>query len=288
MAVVFLVPPKAVAQQENKGRPAAAPAPAGPDLCRTIAQVAVDNELPVDFFMRLIWQESRFNPSAVSPKGAQGIAQFMPATAAQRGLANPFEPAEALRESASYLRELRATFGGNLGLAAAAYNAGPGRIEGWVAGHRTLPSETQAYVRIVTGHPAESWVGNPSLQLQVYAAAKPPPCSEIAGLIASAPARRTPTVNPAWGPWGIQLAGNWNQGRVLASYERIRRQFEGILKDRLPLVLRTTVRRGRSASKYMMRVSENSRQQADTLCDRLRMAGGACVVLRNPPTARFN
>src|SRR5262245_55321198 len=75
---------------------------------RTPAQAAADNDLPEEFFTRLIWQESRFDPTAVSPAGAQGIAQFMPQTAAMRGLINAFEPLQALRESASYLRELRA------------------------------------------------------------------------------------------------------------------------------------------------------------------------------------
>ena len=90
--------------------------PSANTVCRALVQAATDNELPIEFFTRLIWQESRFNPGAVSPKGAAGIAQFMPRTAAERGLADPFEPLQALRESASYLRELRTTFRGNLGL----------------------------------------------------------------------------------------------------------------------------------------------------------------------------
>src|SRR5262249_44340733 len=136
------------------------------DMCRVLAQAAADNGLPVEFFSRLIWQESRFDPGAVSPKGALGIAQFMPRTALARGLVNPFEPLQALRESASYLRELRTTFRGNLGLAAAAYNAGPGQVEAWLAGRRFLPGETQAYVRIVTGYTAEAWTLQPSPQLE--------------------------------------------------------------------------------------------------------------------------
>ena len=103
--------------------------PSVDEICRTLAQAAADNDLPEEFFTRLIWQESRFDPKAVSPMGAQGIAQFMPATAAMRGLVNAFEPLQALRESASYLSELRTTFHGNLGLAAAAYNAGPAAVE---------------------------------------------------------------------------------------------------------------------------------------------------------------
>ena len=80
--------------------------------------------------------------SQVSPKGAEGIAQFMPHTASWHGLADPFEPVEALRHSAAYLRELLDRFG-NLGLAAAAYNAGPGRVSAWLTNHRALPAETQ-------------------------------------------------------------------------------------------------------------------------------------------------
>jgi soluble lytic murein transglycosylase-like protein len=63
----------------------------------------------------VIWQESRFNALAVSPKGAAGIAQFMPATASWHGLADPFDPTESLRHSAAYFRELLNRFG-NLGL----------------------------------------------------------------------------------------------------------------------------------------------------------------------------
>src|SRR5262249_33824167 len=131
--------------------------PSVDEICRTLADAAADNELPEEFFTRLIWQESRFDPRAVSPAGAQGIAQFMPQTAATRGLTTAFEPLPALRDSASSLRELRPPSRGSLGLAAAAYNAGPAQVEAWLAGRRTLPFETQAYVRMVTGYPAEAW-----------------------------------------------------------------------------------------------------------------------------------
>jgi soluble lytic murein transglycosylase-like protein len=65
----------------------------------------------------------------------------MPATARWRGLADPFDPLEAIAQSAKLLRDLRREFG-NLGLAAAAYNAGPGRVRDWLAGRRGLPRET--------------------------------------------------------------------------------------------------------------------------------------------------
>ena len=113
---------------------------------------------PVDYFLRLISQESGFNPNSISRAGAQGIAQFMPATASDRGLKDPFDPAEALPKSAELLNELKEHFG-NLGLAAAAYNAGPERVRKWLAGESRLPQETLNYVRIVTGREAADWAG---------------------------------------------------------------------------------------------------------------------------------
>src|SRR5882724_9509279 len=95
-------------------------------LCTLIETAATENNLPVGFFTRLIWKESRFRSEAVSPKGAQGIAQFMPGTAEERGLEDPFDTATAIPASAHFLAELSQRFG-NLGLAAAAYNAGPER-----------------------------------------------------------------------------------------------------------------------------------------------------------------
>ena len=268
--------------------------PSVDDICRTLAQAAADNELPEEFFTRLIWQESRFDPAAVSPAGAQGIAQFMPQTAAMRGLTNAFEPLQALRESAGYLRELRTTFRGNLGLAAAAYNAGPSQVEAWLAGRSRLPGETQAYVRIVTGYTAEAWNAKPLPQLPSSNASSGNAssgnapenastgarCVELAKLMIDSPQRRIPlTSDPAWGPWGVQLAGNWSEGRVLATYEQLRRKYEAVLGDRLPLVLPS---RRHDLPTFAVRVSEKNRADANALCARLLAAGGACVVFRNP------
>src|SRR5215217_2420924 len=126
------------------------------ELCDTLISSARANDIPVVFFTNLIWQESRFNPRAVSRAGAQGMAQFMPQTAAAAGLENPFDPSQALPASARLLRQLHDQFG-NVGLAAAAYNAGPGRILKWLANRASLPRETRDYVVTITGHPAEHW-----------------------------------------------------------------------------------------------------------------------------------
>src|SRR5262245_43568640 len=71
---------EAAQRTEGQGRPASGPIAAS-ELCPALEQAAAENGLPFDFFVRVIWQESRFDALAVSPKGAQGIAQFMPRTA---------------------------------------------------------------------------------------------------------------------------------------------------------------------------------------------------------------
>ncbi|QOZ11190.1 lytic transglycosylase domain-containing protein [Bradyrhizobium sp. CCBAU 51765] len=134
-------------------------APASPteQFCHALREAAESSGIPVPFFARLIWQESRFKSDEVSHAGAQGVAQFMPETAAEVGLDDPFDPMKALPASAKFLRKLRDVFG-NLGLAAAAYNAGPGRIQKWLARESELPRETRDYVRIITGTKAEDWI----------------------------------------------------------------------------------------------------------------------------------
>lgn len=75
-------------------------------ICALIESAAAAHGIPIDFFTRLIWKESAFRQNAVSPKGAQGIAQFMPATAALRQLVDPFDPVQAIPASAHYLKDL--------------------------------------------------------------------------------------------------------------------------------------------------------------------------------------
>jgi hypothetical protein len=142
---------------------------AGPEstvasICALVEEAAQAHGLPLDFFARLIWQESRFNPALVGPttrngQHAQGIAQFMPDTAKARGVFDPFDPSAALPKSAEFLRDLRARFG-NLGLAAAAYNAGPKRVRDWLAGRSSLPGQTRTYVSTITGRSADDWARN--------------------------------------------------------------------------------------------------------------------------------
>src|SRR4029079_11408621 len=152
------------------------------EICDTLVQAALSNDLPVPFFIRLIYQESTFRPAAISMAGALGIAQFMPETAAHRRLDNPFDPAQAIPASAKLLRDHYRRYG-HLCLAAAAYNAGPRRVDEWRAKKGPMPQETQDYVKVITGFPVETWnvplAGGPAIKVQQGA-----PCQEAAGLLA--------------------------------------------------------------------------------------------------------
>jgi hypothetical protein len=150
-------------------------------ICDAVKAAAEENAIPIGFFVRLLWQESRFRSKEVSSAGAQGIAQFMPQTAIEMGLKNPFDPLQAIPASARFLRKLYDRFG-NLGLAAAAYNAGGGRIEKWLSRRNSLPKETQAYVRIITGHKAEAWIDEESTVHMPTDLPQKAPCEGVGGL----------------------------------------------------------------------------------------------------------
>ncbi|MGE0854194.1 MAG: lytic transglycosylase domain-containing protein [Hyphomicrobiaceae bacterium] len=241
------------------------------DLCRALAQAAADNELP-EVFTRLIWQESRFDPAAISPAGAQGIAQFMPQTAATRGLDNAFEPLQALRESASYLRELRAAFRGNLGLGAAAYNAGPGQVAAWLTGHRHLPGETRAYIRTITGHTAEAWVSQPP-QWHAANALAGMLRVDLARLMSDRPQQRTLRASgPTWRPWVVQLAGTWSEARVLANYQHLGAGTMAVPGSLMPLAQNA---HRHAPPTLIVPISRSRHMRADSPFARLQVRGGS-------------
>jgi hypothetical protein len=286
--LVFLVAAAGMTERANAAEPdevGAADQPRSQPLttetiCQALAVAAAQNELPTDFFVRLIWQESRFNPAAVSRAGAQGVAQFMPATANWRGLANPFDALEAIAESAKLLRDLRLEFG-NLGLAAAAYNAGSGRVRDWLVGRRALPGETIAYVRIVTGYAPEHWTGT-SASIGELQSAKPVPCREIAGiagLIASTP----PPASKPTPVWGAELVGGPTDETALAAYRRLEQKYASILGGRYPFIVHHGLGRG-SMGWAHVRVGADDRPNAAKLCAELRGAGVSyCEVQRTRP-----
>ena len=266
-------PPTAVRNAQS-GKP-----PTADEICRTIEQSAAENGLPVEFFARVIWQESRFNAFAVSNKGAQGIAQFMPRTADARGLADPFEPIEALHHAASYLHDLMAQFG-NLGLAAAGYNAGPGRVSAWLAGKRTLPGETRNYVAIITGWTVDEWASPSPPQKAETTIPQGVPCTQLAHLIL-APKDKAQQIAAHVPRWGAQLTSNWSESRAWETYRLLQRQYASLIGNREPIVLHGRLPGMGAATRTIIRIGDDNRAPLDTLCNKLIAAGGACVVLRN-------
>ncbi len=253
--------------------------PTADDICRAVEQDAAENELPVEFFARVIWQESRFNAQAVSRKGAQGIAQFMPATADYRGLVDPFDAIEALHHSASYLRDLKVQFG-NLGLAAAAYNAGPGRVAAFLANHRALPSETRNYVAIITGWTADDWASASPPKISETTIPQGVPCTRLANLIL-APKKEAQRIAGYVPRWGMQLTANWSESKAWAIYRLIQKQYAALIGDREPIVIRSRGIGLASAVRYNIRIDDDDRSYLEKFCTKLIAAGGACVVLRN-------
>jgi hypothetical protein len=279
------------AQAEEKPAPPADAGEATESICLLIESAAAANGLPLEFFARVIWRESRYKPDAVGPltrrgERAQGIGQFMPGTAAERRLLDPFDPVEALPKSAEFLRDLRGQFG-NLGLAAAAYNAGPQRVRDWLARRRTLPRETRNYVRAVTGRPADEWaaVGRASPGDQKGPPA--PPCNEVTALIKRAPntfvAELERRVSEgAASPWGVQLSAGFSRGKALTIYAAIERKYRAVLAGHDPMIIRARLLSRGTSAFYQVRVGAGTRTDADKLCANLRAVGGHCLVLRNP------
>jgi len=269
---------------QQAGLALAGPKPFVDIVCPIMQQQAEARDLPPMPFVRLIWKESRFNPRAVSPKGAQGIAQFMPGTAAERGLYDPFEPKQAIVHSASLLADLRREFG-NFGLAAAAYNAGAERVRAWLAGSSGLPYETRDYVQFITGRAAEEWkLAETELPttLKVAGAEVQESCRKLAPLVVRAVYETEPlTASGAWRPWGVHVSTSFSKAKALAQFGRLRQQHASLLGERDPFVVpQRNLSRGRRAL-YLVQIGADSRADADKLCAKLRAKGGACIVQKN-------
>jgi soluble lytic murein transglycosylase-like protein len=136
----FFVPPPAAY---------ACPPVAQPELSRMIDSVAREHSVDASLVREVARQESAFRPCAVSPKGAQGLMQLMPATQAQLEVRDPFDPQESLSAGAKLLKQLLDRYHGDLALALSAYNAGITRVD------RTFSvpeiPETKDYVSDILG-----------------------------------------------------------------------------------------------------------------------------------------
>ncbi|MEM9584243.1 MAG: lytic transglycosylase domain-containing protein [Pseudomonadota bacterium] len=251
------------------------------DMCQMLRDAARRHYLDEGFLTRLIWQESRFDPNALSPTGARGIAQFTDTTAAARGLDDSFNPAESIERSARYLSHLRQE-NGNLGLAAMAYDAGEARAFGFMAGNVPLPQNTRDYVQIITGLSAETWRNDPP-DRHDFRLSKEQPFLEACYALAQD--RRLMQLTPpghAFAPWGVQVAFGRTEKTARAQARHATESCQGLVRhDQLQLIpLRNRVA-GRKGY-WMARLAAADKQAAMALCTALRQQNCPCRVVQNP------
>jgi hypothetical protein len=262
-------------------------------VCRLIESAARENHLPVGFLTRIIWRESSFRAGVVSPAGAEGIAQFMPQTAQARGLADPFDPEEAIPKAARLLDDLRRQFG-SLGVAAAAYNAGPARVANWRRGQGELPAETRAYVRFVTEGEVDMSSGSGGStppdetghELAPDFAPGPSASQSCVALTAELRRDRGGGLGEGLGPaplapWGVQLAGNFSKAQALAAFARQGQRYAAVIGEVRPMIIGRLLRSRGTRPFYQIRLPAASRQIAEALCGRIQAAGGNCVAMRS-------
>ena len=251
------------------------------DLCQLIDITTGHHSLDTGFFARLIWQESRFDPNALSHANARGIAQFIPSTAALRGLRNPYNPADALTHSAQYLAELAQRFG-NIGMAAVAYNGGENRATGFIAQTGGLASETIEYVQIITGLSAETWRDTPPAALDLRLSkttAFMPACIQLAQGRRLSPLPRPPRQTK---PWGVQLAFGSTKSQARQRFAQRTARCAATIKGETPEFVQVKNRVSGRKGYIMARLGRTSRDSADALCARLRQSGCPCAVYKNP------
>ena len=250
------------------------------DVCTAIERAATEAQIDPHFFARLLWKESLFEPSAISPAGAQGIAQFMPETARIVGLDDPYNPAKAIVASARYLRRLTDGFG-NIGLAAVAYNGGETRAATFIGGGTVLPWETQDYVEAITGHNAWKWRDEPPAPdtLDLRLKGDTPFRDACVTLAGNRTLKEFKTPERAW-PWGVILASHPQQSGASRQVSALNRQLRPILAGKRVAYVRKKIS-GMPKSLYTAQVGYGSKAEAFAFCARLRAAGGRCMVLKN-------
>lgn len=250
------------------------------DTCNAIQTFATRHGLNPDFFARLIWQESRFDPNARSPAGAQGIAQFIPSTARLRGLKDVYNPAEALEHSAQYLAEMTNAYG-NLGLAAVGYNGGERRAEGLIAGTGGLARETVDYVRIITGVPHQNWVQTPFPDPDLRLSKTLPFDKACFDLARNRRMTDLKSYEPKIKPWGIQMAFGVTQDAARAKFSRMTRACSGLVGKQTPDLVFKKSRASPQGGYFMARLGRDSRDAAWRDCAQFKKSGCVCAVYRN-------
>ena len=252
-------------------------------VCQRLKTAAIIYGLPPGFLARLIWKESRFNPGAISPKGAEGIAQFMPGTAELYKLENPFEPHSAIVAAAQYLSDLHQEFG-NLGLAAAGYNAGPGRVAAWLGDRSHMPAETQDFVETITGYSVVDWkkedLPKPDFRLDkkldFETACKKFPILFKASGVYAANGDTVPLK-----AWGVHLAADFSRSKAMNNFKSLQRRFPTVLGNYKPSIRRKINYSFGRKPRHEIQIGTKSRAAGEKLCRNLKKLGGACLVLKN-------
>ena len=255
-------------------------------LCRMIEGAAASHRMPVDFFTRSSGRRAAFGRARRAGRGRRAWRSSCRGPPRERGLADPFDPEQAIPKSAELLDELRGRFG-NLGLAAAAYNGGPARVEAWLAGRGGLPARHAIMSR---ASPAARRTTGPRRARRcrpMQPEGPPTKCLVLVAAFRRGSDRRMieayggPIEESPLAPWGVQLAGNFSKERALASYARARARHADILREVVPMVIGTRMRSRGTRAFYRVRIPAATRQAAVDICGRLHKAGGACVVLKS-------
>ena len=246
-------------------------------LCLMIESAAKANDLPLAFFSRVIWQEGHFQINTVGPQREPMITGAWP-------VLDPFDPVQALPKAAEFLSGLRERFG-NLGLAAAAYHIGPERLQAWLAGTGAMPEETRDYVIAVTGASVDAWV-RAGRGGTLRAAAAPASCQDLIAMLKASPNRFVTELEQrtrlaAARPWGVQLAAGFDREQALVSYGREMRRLRPVIGNQDMTLLAGIFRSRGTSPFYQARIGTDTRPVAEALCNRIRLVGGACFVLRN-------
>lgn len=250
------------------------------DTCAAIEGFAARYGLNPHFFARLIWQKSRFDPFALSPVGAQGIAQFMPYTARRRGLTDSYNPAEALEHSAQYLAEMVEKYG-NPGLAAVGYNGGEGRAKGLIAGTGGLMRETVNYVATITGVPYQNWLEDPVSAPDLRLSKTLPFAEACFDLAKNRRMSKLKPAAPSTKPWGIQMAFGISKAAAKEKFARITRACAGLIGDQTPDLVFEKSRASPKGGYFMARLGRDDRDEAWRDCSRMKKKGCICAVYRN-------
>lgn len=250
------------------------------DTCQQIENVARRHDLDPGFFARLLWQESRFDPNALSPAGAQGIAQFMPGTAKLRGLPDSCNPAQAIERSGEYLGYLQRRYG-SAGIAAVAYNGGERRADGFTLQGKGLATETINYVQIISGLTAETWRDTPPKAHDFRLNATVPFLQACLDMAKNRTFTKFKKPAPAIKEWGAQLAFGPTRSEARRNLRRLTARCTGLVSREKVDYLTIKSRAARTGSYVMARIGRNTQKNAISLCKKFRTNGCICRVYRN-------